>query len=387
MHIGLIMYRDDAGSGGGIRVGEALAFGLTRMGIRVTLLFAYGGPGPLSRSVSTPVIYLQVNGSRDFLAWNRSRETVREAKFDVLHFIDAVLWLTVATIGLPIRKVVHIHGRPILGEKISLFGHFIGRWLRLSCDHQIAISRGAKDWSIRLGWASPENISVVYNAIDTARFLELPRRLDARYMLGLPNDKMLLGFVGRLVWWKGGKDFLKLLTFLPSHWHGVVVGSGPDEGKLSRLAVEMGIQQRLHFIGLLEDVRSGLAALDAFGFFSHYEPFGLVIAEAMAARVPVFGMLGDGEYYESDYPLVTEQNSTFVPRAKPLAPRVPEEQASFVCLAERLCDYEENAVEYDAKINTAQKWVIERFDTEVFTEQVMKIYAHVLEPGRRVASS
>ena len=42
---------------------------------------------------------------------------------------------------------------------------------------------------------------------------------------------------------------------------------------------------------------------------SHSEPFGLVLAEAMASGKPVFGLNGLGEYREAALPLITDDNS------------------------------------------------------------------------------
>ena len=54
---------------------------------------------------------------------------------------------------------------------------------------------------------------------------------------------------------------------------------------LMDVAKEAGVANRTHFAGVLADMRGAYAAMDAFLFLSKLEPFGLVIAEAMAARI------------------------------------------------------------------------------------------------------
>ena len=69
----------------------------------------------------------------------------------------------------------------------------------------------------------------------------------------------------------------------------IIAGSGPSEGYLRQRAAELGIANRVYFVGHVDDVlRNKLFAIsDVAVFPSLYEPFGIVALEAMAAKVPV----------------------------------------------------------------------------------------------------
>jgi UDP-glucose:(heptosyl)LPS alpha-1,3-glucosyltransferase len=181
-----------------------------------------------------------------------------------------------------------------------------------STDAQICINNGARDALIKLRWISAENSYVVYNSIDVSRFSPNQDRTAARMQLNLPHDALLLGMVCRLVWEKGCADLLSIIERLPARWHGVICGDGPLRVQLEQECQRRGIADRIHFLGLQDDVRPVYAALDAYAFLSRYEPFGLVLAEAMAAGVPVFGIEGDGEYKEAEYPLVKGDTAALV---------------------------------------------------------------------------
>jgi glycosyltransferase involved in cell wall biosynthesis len=67
----------------------------------------------------------------------------------------------------------------------------------------------------------------------------------------------------------------------------LLVGDGELRGRLEQLARALGIERSVHFLGNRNDVPDLLVGADVFAFASATESFGLVVAEAMAARLPV----------------------------------------------------------------------------------------------------
>ncbi len=170
---------------------------------------------------------------------------------------------------------------------------------------------------LQLGWGEPDRTWTVYNGIDCAAPATAPVKTEARSMLGLPPDRLVIGVVCRLAWYKGCRDAIRLLERLSTDWHLLFCGDGPMKQYLVEQARQAGVADRTHFAGVLDDMRAAYASMDAFLFLSKLEPFGLVIAEAMAARVPVFGLAAEGAYRDSLYPLITPENSVFVERSSP----------------------------------------------------------------------
>jgi glycosyltransferase involved in cell wall biosynthesis len=80
---------------------------------------------------------------------------------------------------------------------------------------------------------------------------------------------------------------IRLLAGEP-FWHLALAGQGADEGRLRRLADELDVSGRLHFIGEIAPRRMAdfLACLDVFVFPSQAETFGLAAVEAANAGVP-----------------------------------------------------------------------------------------------------
>ena len=70
----------------------------------------------------------------------------------------------------------------------------------------------------------------------------------------------------------------------------LIIGSGPYEKKLKLLAKKLGILENVLFLGYRKDAVSFMKLFDVLLFTSRFEPFGLVLTEAMAARVPIVAM-------------------------------------------------------------------------------------------------
>jgi glycosyltransferase involved in cell wall biosynthesis len=105
-----------------------------------------------------------------------------------------------------------------------------------------------------------------------------------------PTSGLRLLAVGRLTYYKGFDVLLRALAQLESASL-VLIGGGEQESDLRALAIDLGIQQRVLFCGNVDDatLEAAYAAAEAFCLPSieRSEAFGLVLLEAMRARLPV----------------------------------------------------------------------------------------------------
>jgi len=112
----------------------------------------------------------------------------------------------------------------------------------------------------------------------------------ARHRLGLPEDVFLAVTVGRLVRRKTLDVLLRALARpVCEGVHLAVVGAGPELDALRSLALELGIADRVIFLGRVDESRKWqvLQASDAYVSSTMHEGFGLVYLEGMAAGLPV----------------------------------------------------------------------------------------------------
>lgn len=135
-------------------------------------------------------------------------------------------------------------------------------------------------------------IQTLYNRIDVdaLQAIQVPAE-EARDVLGLSPDAWVVGNVGRLHPDKDQatliKGFALALPRLPAESRLAILGKGRLEHDLKALAHELGIADRVLFLGQVPDARRYFRAFDAFALSSDHEPFGMVLLEAMAAGVPL----------------------------------------------------------------------------------------------------
>ena len=67
----------------------------------------------------------------------------------------------------------------------------------------------------------------------------------------------------------------------------MLAGSGPEEGRLKRMAIELGLSNRVDFLGWVDDPTSLFQSVDLFVCPSRVEPLGNVILEAWVNHCPI----------------------------------------------------------------------------------------------------
>jgi glycosyltransferase involved in cell wall biosynthesis len=131
-------------------------------------------------------------------------------------------------------------------------------------------------------------IAVVPSAIDVERFAAGRRSALVRARLGAPGEEPLALVVSRLGVEKNVELALDALARLPE-LRLAIVGEGPHRAALEERAERLGVAGRVRFTGALarERLPDVYASVDAFVFPSTTDTQGLVLAEALAAGLPV----------------------------------------------------------------------------------------------------
>jgi len=241
------------------------------------------------------VLFWQLNakrlkGAKIGLIW-KLYKFIREEQFDLVlcHRYKAIYMTAICQLlGLKFRQIGVIHG----------FGDFkrTARRLFLSMFKQrlllLGVSNSVRD-DIRQSMPSfpADKVQTLYNAIDVAAVesKQLGKK-QARAFLGLDDNNFIIGNVGRL---HPDKDQATLIrAFAELHKKEpnsqlAILGSGRLEDELKDLAREVGVDQQVLFLGQVKDAVNYYKAFDLFALSSDKEPFGLVLLEAMVAKIPV----------------------------------------------------------------------------------------------------
>ncbi|MBK0057837.1 glycosyltransferase [Pseudomonas sp. S44] len=210
----------------------------------------------------------------------------RRFSFCIAHRFKPIYVALLGT-GLPVIGVHHAFG-DYQRKGRRLFANLFRKRLSL-----LGVSNAVRDDMRRcLAQWPHERIQTLYNRIDVeALQSSLVPRDEARRTLGLDAQAWIVGNVGRL---HPDKDqatllrgFAEALPGLPANARLVVLGKGRLEDTLKAQAAELGIADRVDFLGQVPDARRYFQAFDVFALSSDHEPFGMVLLEAMVAGVPL----------------------------------------------------------------------------------------------------
>jgi glycosyltransferase involved in cell wall biosynthesis len=152
----------------------------------------------------------------------------------------------------------------------------------------IAVSKAVLQEAIREGTPATK-ARVIYNSVKVPNYIHG----DRRRVEGTP----ILGSVGRLSPEKGHRFLIEalasVLTVVPAA-RLVLVGDGPERSALEQLAIQLGVAERVDFMGYRTDVLDLLPSFDLFVLPSLTEAMPNALLEAMAAGVPVVATRVDG---------------------------------------------------------------------------------------------
>lgn len=132
-----------------------------------------------------------------------------------------------------------------------------------------------------------EKFAVIYNAIDSTRFMPATaeQRQQSREQLNLPDNAKVFIYVGSGFERKGLKASISALAATDAHL--LVIGQDKQQSRYENLARSLGCEKRIHFLGVQNNVIPFYHAADSLILPTLYDPFPNVILEAMACGLPV----------------------------------------------------------------------------------------------------
>lgn len=287
-----------------------LSAGLTPMGYDTTLVAGSIGRGEESmayvveqagaRVVTLAGLSREISPLRDAFSVLRLARLIRSVRPEILHThtakagtVGRVAALLAGDARPPI--VVHtFHGHVLRGyfsPSKTAFFRVLERVLAKVTTVLIAVSPEVRDDLVALGVAPREKFVVVRLGIELEqRVLSQEPREEIRRRLGIPPERFVIGWLGRMTGVKQTFDLLDALSMLRAQ--GVdagllLVGDGPDRGAFELRAQELGLVRDCLFLGYQEDVAPWYAAMDAIALPSGNEGTPVTVIEALAAGKPV----------------------------------------------------------------------------------------------------
>ncbi len=239
-------------------------------------------------------------------SWLLGRKLLKRQRFDLInsHFVvpTAPSAQLLAT-SFKVPHVLSLHGGDLYDPSKRMSPHrlpVVRRLIRAliqKADRVVAQSTDTVDSARRI-YRIDRPIDVIPLGI-----VPYPVRASERSAFGIGDDRFVMATVGRLIPRKGLEELLRVIHDLDDPRDLLlVIGSGPARPALERLAADLGIENRVRFMGWVsEEEKWDLLALsDLYISTSMHEGFGLVFLEAMHCGLPVvcYDRGGQGDFLE-----------------------------------------------------------------------------------------
>jgi glycosyltransferase involved in cell wall biosynthesis len=310
-----------------------------------------------------PQTRLKLRGHRNYLSRFRLHWLLRRLRPDVVQtYLGRAAKLTRVPLSMPTVHVTRLGGFYDLAD----FRY---------ADTFIGISRGLCDYIVRAG-VPAARVFHAPNFVNAPKPAEPERLAALRQRLGIPPDALVVFAIGRFVAKKGFDDFLDACARLPTHighrpLRFLIGGDGVLGESLRRQSASLRLQDRVQFLGWVEETDSFYQLADLVVVPSRHEPLGHIVQEAWNYAKPVVSTLSEGPAEIA----VDGEDVLFCPPSSPelLAARIHEALSAPPADLQRLGE-------------AGRKKLLDRYSQEIVVQTYLDIYHAAIRLGRRSAS-
>jgi len=268
---------------------------------RFDLAVACAPQGPFVdavKALGVSHIPIEMRSKYDLRAIRHLVRVFREGDYHIVHFHGA-------RAGLLGRIAAHLTRVPIVVWTLHVFQlDVLQGWRQVQKPLYIAVEKLLAHFTdliitetdthrrklIEEEGINPDKIVRIYASINVKEFEGPFSTEEKRQELGLAGVDAVVGTIAQLSPQKGITYFLQAIPMIRQAVPGtrfLIVGDGPLRSSLEIQARELDIAPHVTFTGYRQDAHEIMRCLDVFVLPTLWESFGLVFAEAMAARVPI----------------------------------------------------------------------------------------------------
>lgn len=213
---------------------------------------------------------------RKFLSIIKLRQKLIEVKPDIVYVFQekTIIYTLIGLLGVGLVKVAAIRNHPEY-KKLPLLYSFLRSLLYKRANVIVVQTEGIKNWFAKKGY---QKLKVIPNPITLNK--EVGKSAE---------DKTIVA-CGRLVPQKGFDKLLEVFCGLTEEmpdWQVQIIGDGPEYKKLSKKTTELGIEDKVTFLGYQKNPSRFYSKAGVFSFTSDYEGFPNALCEAMVAGMAV----------------------------------------------------------------------------------------------------
>ena len=227
-------------------------------------------------------------------------EVADEAGLDILHAHYAVPHAVCAFLARQVARSERLRVATTLhGTDITLVGadrsfRSLTRFGIEQSDGVTAVSEYLRRRTVEV-FGPGRSIEVIPNFVDTTRFAP-GRGVGCKRDWFAQKGEKIVVHISNFRQSKRAPDVVRAFAAIRAEVPAVLlmVGDGPDRTRCRDVAVDLGVERKVRFLGQVDDVEDVLCVADLFMLASENESFGLAALEAMAMGVPVVATTAEG---------------------------------------------------------------------------------------------
>lgn len=212
---------------------------------------------------------------------------MHDEKFDVVHVhgnsANMLLELGIAKLDGIQCRIAHSHNSTCKHPKLN---NILKPIFKHTYTKALACSNLAGEWLF-----GKDNFTVLNNAIDLNKFrYSNDIRVIYRKELNVSENTKIIGHVGNINEQKNQEYLIRLFELYNKKNQDsllLLIGDGPLKEKMLNLVNELGLKEKVKFLGMKNDVNNWMQAMDIFVFPSKWEGFGMVLIEAQVSGLPI----------------------------------------------------------------------------------------------------
>lgn len=239
-------------------------------------------------------ILLDAKGSFNVKYLLGLRKIIREQGVDLIqsHLLGASVYCALAGLltGKPV--VATFHGEVDIGDNERF------KWLKFAAinrgvRHIVAVTDSLRNDILTRTSLNEMKLQIIYNGIDTSEFIRPPSYV-LRERFGWNNDEVIIGSLGNIRTAKGYDILLQAAALLQQSQHEfrfVIAGGAKDKDELLShlltLRKQLGLEEKVRFLGFIDDAAEFLAGVDFFLSSSISEGLPLSAIQGMVSALPM----------------------------------------------------------------------------------------------------
>jgi glycosyltransferase involved in cell wall biosynthesis len=237
----------------------------------------------------------------DFKAIKELYKYIKKNRFDIIHLHSSKAGAIgrIANLFTNIPCVYTPHGWAFnmkVSSKKKLFYKIIEKILAYMCESIVAISPAERNDAIKFKISKNEKIRLITNGIDINKF-NFDFNFKIRDKLKISKKTKIIGMVGRLSLQKDPLTFVKVAKLISDRGYNtyfMLVGDGELRKDVEEKIELYGLKNKFLITGWTNEVEKYVSCFDVGVLTSQWEGFGLVLAEYMAAKIPIVASKVDG---------------------------------------------------------------------------------------------